>query len=993
MIIYKPSFIDYLYERDEHLLADMAIPPTQFKNPDTGQLEGDYHVQSRTPIFTDKYDILYLYQFPPRYWSAAMAARYNEFLYEAKMQGDKFNDIQDVPLKIQGGASVIFRKRNTFAHHLVDKIQRAVDVDFFRKHGKNKSDFEKYQKESEGHRAAGRDLGGYIGASLEDMKEKDVVARKDYKKGKEFIEKTWASKGFLPPSRVRITYQLEDWKQGSSEGWLKSLDGLHLVDGSYKSGGGGRPAKNADRNAPKVAKTYKSFAGHSLRQIQHEMAQNRAVPFRVIDESRGLVSWPDVAKKSKSGKISDIDNSYVGDENARDVGEPLPILFPGANIHSDDLNAYEDLKSVHDKFKNINQEDLKKIQEDLNDQIKMLQHDIDQKDVNDQWHKDVDGNSPERAEASRQLAYLKNLQGLKDWTRQQFPGLPLNAKTIQDALPKYLDQMKNEMKSLQNSARKYKAYHWNVHEYNRTRKPHDPLGVGMGNPLVLGQPEHESLTDKSRGFGTLWPNRNSKHLVHGEPGTWENEFQPYFGLGKENEGKFQNKSTLTDADRQEIVSQTNDYVKKIAEKLANNPEVSNYLDLSPGDKLELTSSKGIKKLVIQAHPELKKFDASARSSMPSLLTKAYVELENTEKSLENLNQEVDTGSTLMSPVYEGVKKYIESPMLAQHSIPVQTALHAVMGLVARSAENYVRRTVGHSAWKNYLDTKKSGAKGIAKHQQILDVNQYASKIAFMYANSISQLDIDGIGTRRLRNKNKSNNIAGVEDQGYGANLAGDASQSRLDLRTSNDVKKGATKFGKTDYLTGMSRDKGTTGRSVEMFYELIDELENKTGEKASQQEIDMINGISTAYALFFLRKNEYMQKMQQAGTPVSDKEANNVARKQVIDEFKSQGLVPATYGQATQQGDQPAIAASGMSSFLPDVDDKMDQEKARQIRADAVKAGLTPSMAQPPEPEAIKKSAIPAVQNVQPRPTAPMTKSPLLNRLRNRDQQQPPQQG
>ena len=102
--------------------------------PDIG-FEGSsdkYAVQSRSPIFFDEYDIAYLYQFPPQFWTGAMAARYNQFLYEAKTQGDKYNDIQDVAIKSQGGATIIFKQRNTFAKHLVDKIQRDIDVDFFR---------------------------------------------------------------------------------------------------------------------------------------------------------------------------------------------------------------------------------------------------------------------------------------------------------------------------------------------------------------------------------------------------------------------------------------------------------------------------------------------------------------------------------------------------------------------------------------------------------------------------------------------------------------------------------------------------------------------------------------------------------------------------------------------------------------------------------------------------------------------------------------------
>ena len=42
MLIFKRSFSDYMSEK----LSEMAIPPTKFKNPKTGEFEGDYHVHS-----------------------------------------------------------------------------------------------------------------------------------------------------------------------------------------------------------------------------------------------------------------------------------------------------------------------------------------------------------------------------------------------------------------------------------------------------------------------------------------------------------------------------------------------------------------------------------------------------------------------------------------------------------------------------------------------------------------------------------------------------------------------------------------------------------------------------------------------------------------------------------------------------------------------------------------------------------------------------------
>jgi putative ABC transport system permease protein len=185
MIILKKSFKDYLnlkkndsnlsfeeeYENKlkqslmEMLFSEMPVPPISFKDKDGNYSDEKHHAAINAPIFMDEDDILYLYQFPPEFWTHALAYRYVDALYEAKVNPN-YNDIQNIKLG-DGSRSVIFRNRNTFAKKLVDKIERTVDVDHFMNAKSNDPDLKKqYAANFEKYGKEGKDLGGLFGTDM-----------------------------------------------------------------------------------------------------------------------------------------------------------------------------------------------------------------------------------------------------------------------------------------------------------------------------------------------------------------------------------------------------------------------------------------------------------------------------------------------------------------------------------------------------------------------------------------------------------------------------------------------------------------------------------------------------------------------------------------------------------------------------------------------------------------------------------------------------------
>ncbi len=1009
MIIIKNSFYDFIKARNPAIYDEMARPDTSFEGSDE-----KYPVSSRTPIFTDEYDIYYLYQFPPAFWTAAMAARYNHFLLKAKNEGDDYNDIQDVAIKGQGGTTIIFKNRNTYAKHLVDKIQRDVDVDFFRKHGKDPEHIEKYSKEAEGHRASGKDLGGYIGASLEDPKpHKQKIGSYKTASGetKDRYEDIWTAKGFMAPSQSNISQRLEAWMKGSSEGWLQPLSDSHVSKSFNTRGGKGRPKKGTPKKESgderkKSTREYKSFTGDHLEEIWKHMKKAKALPFRIEDAQGGLVTWPEVTVRNKKGEESTY-NSFTGSKETKGLGEPVPVLFDGAAIHSHDMDAYEAAQKNLVRFSNLGPEDFKQLQSsDLMPEIRRLREEISRKDMQDLWDTDPNTDiSKERKDATERLAYLEGLQKLRQWTKEKFPDQPVNSLTIQEALPKFIKSLQNDMNQLKANARKYKEHHWNTHEYNRDREAHDPLGVGMDNPTTSGPQKYESLSNRTRGFGVIWPNRKSKHMMHGTPGEWEEKYQKMFGAADKNP------SHLSAEDKQELEDHINTYLNRIGQKLASDKETLTYLGLDPSGHRpdlvrDLANPTAIRNRIQEKHSDVE-FNSKhsiVNGDVPKLLAKGYQEILDTWQRASELYKEIETGISGKSAIAEGVRKYLK---LLYKEPAVQTAMESMQELVARNAENYIRRTIGHSAWRNFEEASKKG--GIAKHKAAMDLKSFIEAKAYSYAGLVAQLKLgDDIDTRRIRyNRNAKRTFTAArdsEDQAY--DVSDDEAQTRMQHRQDAPATKQFNDFGKGQHKPGATRWtrsdslSGVVGSNVDNMYKYllsnpetaniinkdaqhgVEELKDKIGAVGTP-EADMIKGISTSVAFFFIVRNDYIDEMKERGTPVKDTaEADKVARQRVIDHFKKNKWISSNYDDAAQT--QPGIAARQGGGALPNIDRKVPEDEAERMKLTAYQLGARPDPNQP-QPEV---EPTPQLTNPMPQKVVPVARG-LAGRIKRPNQ--PPQ--
>jgi len=121
------SFKDYLSRRQNMKIIEMAADAVGHKD-DAGNMVKQEEVR-KTPIFFDQEDIDYLYQFPPRLWKQALAARYGSILHDywKKLQsGTTVNDVMDVVLKDRS-RKIIFKDIKTNINSLYEKLVEDVD--------------------------------------------------------------------------------------------------------------------------------------------------------------------------------------------------------------------------------------------------------------------------------------------------------------------------------------------------------------------------------------------------------------------------------------------------------------------------------------------------------------------------------------------------------------------------------------------------------------------------------------------------------------------------------------------------------------------------------------------------------------------------------------------------------------------------------------------------------------------------------------------------
>lgn len=202
---------------------------------------------SKAPILFDQHDVDFLAQFPPMYWSQALAWRYGDGLrhmselQQAIASGDKaavqriekevhlgnseesLDEVPDwayVPIKPRGkygrgkeAQGTYFKVRSDFTH-LLDKLQRPVKADKLASIHKDPD-----RKWDDPHAEYVGDEGEELGLHGFNLKnwesvETNVMNRKGVK------EKQQVAEGFMGLTESHAKNILNDWRLASKDGWL-----------------------------------------------------------------------------------------------------------------------------------------------------------------------------------------------------------------------------------------------------------------------------------------------------------------------------------------------------------------------------------------------------------------------------------------------------------------------------------------------------------------------------------------------------------------------------------------------------------------------------------------------------------------------------------------------------------------------------------------------------------------------------------------------------
>lgn len=905
MFLIKPSFYQFVADKDKNLALEMAINPTRFRN-DKGEYGDPQHVSVNAPIYFDWEDIYYLYQFPVYFWTQALKLRYNDYLFEAKKSGGK-RDIRDVTLTGARGSQVTIKGINTFASSLLDKIERAVDVNYFAQAGKSKEEVQAYRDMAKKHGAEGKDLGGYYGMSLADP---DVRKVGD--------DNVMYSRGFMFPGQNTIGKAIQNWLQGTSYGFLNSEEhgdhDSHEVD--YVTPG--RKSEDAETKRVKAAR------GGTLQQIVTKMQEVGAKPFKILSNSR--VAW-EVVKHKKGG--SSLTTYPEG-------GAFLPMLLPAKSVRSGDVHAHRRNAIKAKTVEDMDRGDYDSIRGDLDSIIRQKDEDIQRRSAQTSRYKE----SKEGRMALKELNKLKALKSFKEWFLKNKAGVQLTPENIENTSNEYVDMLEKERHDIVKNAQKYDAHGWNVHMFNRKREAHDPFKVGMENPLEIGGLTHPPIKGKNIGFGSFYPNKQSKYMLHGPEGQWEDEFRDYFGSGMDNTtGKIKLKVPFNQDDYTTLVKDAYDYKKMIAKKLATHKQFADYLNVDRSKLNDKEARKEIIKNLSSPHylmsimkekcPGVKFLKGKvilpedAPDCMPAGLPTAFRELVSVSDGMSDLKDQVTQGTTDKSAIMDGVNAYLGSTLVTYKPAGVKEALKEMRLLIAKNAENYIRRTIGESSWQLYLNLKKSGATAGARYRQAKDLKEYIKRAAWRYCRELDQLNFgEDLDTRRLRSKNTAKSYdAPMGDDGSSAAQTISASDAaRTQAGQTRALPKGSELFpddaernmfrgrrGKSDLATGH------IAHSLDAFNKLIRteiakvesqvdskanalraKAEERNGYVLTDSDVDLAKKVSGAAVVFNMFKQHFMQNNAKA----TDKDANKFAKEKMIEFLKNEKLIgPQEVGQ------------------------------------------------------------------------------------------------
>lgn len=235
------SFSDYLKNRSDLNIYEMAAPPVTYTGPD-GSIETVEEVR-KVPIFLDQDDIDYLYQFPPKFWVNALLVRYGKLLHSAHEEREKGGKIDDEQ-NIQVAKGTSFRV-DTKINKLYDKLTDDVDDKKYSELVNDEEGRREYARHVEQSRLAGKSLGTY-GFVLKGYK-------RDKIKGKE----VGVALGYMEPEISTIQKRLGSWYKAIEDGWYDK----EMPENSVKmkidfSGNKGGRKKRGEKSVGKILHVY-----------------------------------------------------------------------------------------------------------------------------------------------------------------------------------------------------------------------------------------------------------------------------------------------------------------------------------------------------------------------------------------------------------------------------------------------------------------------------------------------------------------------------------------------------------------------------------------------------------------------------------------------------------------------------------------------------------------------------------------------------------------
>jgi hypothetical protein len=477
------SFLNYYSARKSlNILTEMSKDALQFKG---GGKEGKKIDEKRkTPIFIDWDDIRYLTQFPPAFWSTALAYRYSDLLFAAEhgiVAGKPIPDVQDVTLPHKAGTKVIFRGVNTGINKLHDKLTKDTNDLLFSKLGKE--DAHKKEYKDKGH--------GYYGFVMGDPR---------------ITAKSKTTKGMVGMDARVVTKRLGTLRQGVREGWLSHDNKSHGWQDNVKAHDSDAKLLKMNFGGGGKNPTY-VYGGNKLRSILNNLkSQEMNVPDKVLPNGKTVWNATLIAKD--------------GSQRPIEIPGNLPILFPSKMIDNKSKNDFENVWAMRKQIgaalsdpNKLNQYYKLISDPHLSSQITNIKTELEQsKTLSGAQRKQLQSRLDllNRASAIRgQLVSKLQEDGKLDLLK----GGPANV----EAIKKYLEGMKagfeTQAKEIQHKSEKLDLHDFNTHYFN-------PSTAEGSKQRKYTRPHKNNYT----GYGTVHVNNQQKAAIHGgQSGMWEDE--------------------------------------------------------------------------------------------------------------------------------------------------------------------------------------------------------------------------------------------------------------------------------------------------------------------------------------------------------------------------------------------------------------------------------------------------------------------------------------